>query len=126
LIGVRWANLYRESKIQEAIYEMLTQEYEFAKIQEAKEIPTVNVVDAALLPEKISFPPRVLITVLGGILSFVFAGVFVISAATWKQSESPEKQLATEIWGQVTTENNKSRARLRQVWSRLGGRNGRG
>lgn len=124
LVGVRWANLYRETKIQEAIYEMLTQEYEFAKIQEAKEIPTVNVVDAALLPEKISFPPRMLITVVGGVLSFLFAAVFVISAATWKQSQSPEKQLVTEIWGQITAENTKSRARLRQVWSKFGARNG--
>ena len=124
LVGVRWANLYRESKIQEAIYEMLTQEYEFAKIQEAKEIPTVNVVDAALLPEKISFPPRAIITVVGGFLSFLFASAFVISVASWKQSESPEKQLATEIWEQLTADKNKSRARLRQVWSRFGGRNG--
>lgn len=124
LVGVRWANLYRESKIQEAIYEMLTQEYEFAKIQEAKEIPTVNVVDAALLPEKISFPPRVLTTVVGGLLSFLFAAVFLIARTTWKESESPEKQLATEIWQQITAENTKSGARLRQVWSRFGGRNG--
>jgi capsule polysaccharide export protein KpsE/RkpR len=124
LVGVRWANLYRESKIQEAIYEMLTQEYEFAKIQEAKEIPTVNVVDAALLPEKISFPPRAIITVVGGFLSFLFASAFVISVASWKQSESPEKQLATEIWEQLTADKNRSRTRLRQVWSRFGGRNG--
>src|SRR5262249_16225316 len=40
VVGVRWANLYREAKIQETVYEMLTQEYELAKIQEAKELPT--------------------------------------------------------------------------------------
>src|SRR5215470_19928735 len=45
LVGVRWANLYREAKIQETVYELLVQEYEIAKIQEAKEIPTVNVLD---------------------------------------------------------------------------------
>jgi len=125
VVGVRWANLYRETKIQEAVYEMLTQEYEFAKIQEAKEIPTVNVVDSALLPEKISFPPRVLMTLVGGFLSFLFAGIFVISAAAWKESESPDKQLAAEIWAEITAENTKSRSVLRQVWSRFGSRNGR-
>lgn len=124
VVGVRWANLYRETKIQEAVYEMLTQEYEFAKIQEAKEIPTVNVVDAALLPERKSFPPRALITVVGAFLSFLFAGVFVISAAAWKESQSPDKQLAAEIWAEMTAENTKSRAVLRQVWGRFGGRNG--
>ena len=124
LVGVRWATLYRETKIQEVIYEMLTQEYEFAKIQEAKEIPTVNVVDAALLPEKISFPPRAIITVVGGFLSLLFAATFLICAAAWKQGQSPEKRLATEMWSQITAEKNKSGVGLRQVWTRFGGRNG--
>src|SRR5215469_1075456 len=125
LVGVRWASLYREFKIQEAVYAMLTQEYEYAKIQEAKETPTVNVLDAALLPETKSFPPRSAITILGGCWAFLFAAVFVIAASTWKRSESPEKQLAAEIWRQIAAENTKSRAMLQQFWSRVGGgRNG--
>jgi len=124
LVGVRWANLYRESKIQETVYELLTQEYEFAKIQEAKEIPTVNVLDAALLPEERSFPPRVIIIVLGAFLSLFLAGGFVIGAASWKQSESPEKQLAAEIWQHIAAENSKSRTMLHQVWRKLGRHNG--
>jgi uncharacterized protein involved in exopolysaccharide biosynthesis len=119
LVGVRWANLYREFKIQEAVYAMLTQEYELAKIQEAKETPTVNVLDAPLVPETKSYPPRTLITMVGTFLSFLFAGVFVISAAMWKESESPEKQLAREIWQQIRSENTRSRAMLRQVWGRM-------
>lgn len=124
LVGVRWANLYRENKIQETVYELLTQEYEFAKIQEAKEIPTVNVLDAAMLPEERSFPPRLLIILLGALLSLLFAGVFVIGVTSWKRSESPEKHLASEIWEQIAAENAKPRAMLHQVWCRLGGRNG--
>ena len=124
LVGVRWTNLYRETKIQEVVYEMLTQEYEFAKVQEAKEIATINVLDAALLPEKAAFPPRVVVVVLGVFLSFLFASIFVIGEAMWKLSESPEKQLASEIWQQIGAENARSRATLQQVWSRFGG-NGR-
>jgi uncharacterized protein involved in exopolysaccharide biosynthesis len=124
LVGIRWANLYRESKVQETVYELLTQEYEFAKIQEAKEIPTVNVLDAALLPEERSFPPRVVIIALGAFLSLLLAGGFVVGAASWQQSESPKKQLAAEIWGHIAAENAKSRAMLHQVWCKLGGRNG--
>src|SRR5262249_32623460 len=63
LLGVEWADLYRETKIQETVYELLNQQYEMARIQEAKEIPTVNVVDPANLPEKKSWPPRLLIVV---------------------------------------------------------------
>jgi len=64
LLGVQWADLFRRVKIQETIYELLNQQYELARIQEAKEIPTVNVIDPANLPEKKSWPPRLLIIVL--------------------------------------------------------------
>jgi len=61
LLGVEWADLYRRMKIQETVYELLSQQYELARIQEAKEIPTINVVDPANLPERKSFPPRLLV-----------------------------------------------------------------
>jgi capsule polysaccharide export protein KpsE/RkpR len=124
LVGIRWLNLYRESKIQEAMYEMLTQEYEYAKIREAKEIPTITVLDAALLPERKSFPPRAVLVVGGALLSVLLAGVLVIVAAMWKRSQSPEKQLAAEIWGQMRTQNTRSRAWLHMVCSRFGARDG--
>ncbi len=125
LVGVRWANLYRESKIQEAVYEILTQEYEFAKVQEAKEIPTVNVLDPPLLPERKSFPPRILTTVLGTVFAFFLASSVIIGTAAWKQNQSPEKQLASEIWTQIAARDSKPRVVAHQVWSKLHGHNGR-
>src|SRR6202047_11587 len=61
LLGVAYADLYRRTKIQEAVLETLTKEYESAKVQEAKEIPTVKVLDHADVPDKKSFPPRLVI-----------------------------------------------------------------
>ena len=61
LLGVEWAELYRRTKIQETVYELLNQQYELTRIQEAKEIPTIRVIDPANLPEKKSWPPRLLI-----------------------------------------------------------------
>jgi hypothetical protein len=124
LLGVRWATLYRETKIQETVYELLTQQYEFAKIQEAKEIPTVMVLDAAELPEKKSFPPRTWIIVLGTVFSVLLAGTLVIGSAAWKENQSPEKQLASEIWGQASANGFRPLARAHHFWSRIGGRNG--
>jgi uncharacterized protein involved in exopolysaccharide biosynthesis len=43
--------LTREAKIQEMLYEMLVQEYEIAKIEEARSMPTIQVLDAAVVPE---------------------------------------------------------------------------
>ena len=47
LLGVTYADLYQRTKIQETVYELLTQQYELAKVQEAKEIPSVKVLDPA-------------------------------------------------------------------------------
>jgi capsule polysaccharide export protein KpsE/RkpR len=124
LVGVQWANLYREAKIQETVYELLTQEYEFAKVQEAKEIPTVNLLDAPLVPERKSFPPRILITLLGAMFAFFVASTAIIGREAWKVSNSPEKQFATEIWSQVANGNSKPTLVAHQVWTKVSGRNG--
>src|SRR4029077_19653737 len=73
LLGVKYADLYRRTKIQEAVLETLTKEYELAKVQEAKEIPTVKVLDVANVPDKKSFPPRMSIIFLGTALAFAGA-----------------------------------------------------
>jgi capsule polysaccharide export protein KpsE/RkpR len=124
LVGVQWANLYREAKVQETVYELLTQEYEMAKVQEAKEIPTVNVLDPPLLPERKSFPPRTVIVILGTLFAFLLASTVTIGGEAWKQNQSAEKKLAMEVWSQMASGNSQSRARLHEFWGRLGGKNG--
>src|SRR6202011_3321666 len=61
LLGVTYADLYRRTKIQEAVYEALTQQYELAKVQEVRETPSVKVLDAAAVRQRKSFPPRRLV-----------------------------------------------------------------
>ena len=124
LVGVRWANLYRDAKIQETVFELLTQELEFAKVQEAKEIPTVNMLDPPLVPERKSFPPRILITLMGTIFAFCVGSTLIIGSAAWKQNRSPEKQLASEIWAQISAEDSKPRVIAHQVWSKISRHNG--
>jgi uncharacterized protein involved in exopolysaccharide biosynthesis len=124
LVGVRWANLYRENKIQETVYELLTQEYELAKIQEAKEIPSVNVLDPPMLPEKKAFPPRTAITIAGTLLAFGLGCIVVIGSSAWRNSNSAEKRLASEIWQQVSRSESPTRAAIYRLWAKVGGRNG--
>jgi capsule polysaccharide export protein KpsE/RkpR len=100
LLGVQWADLYRRMKIQEKVYELLNQQYELARIQEAKEIPTVNVIDSANLPEKKSWPPRLLIIALLTVLSLAGAGMWIMGAARWEHvdPQDPGKMLAESVW----------------------------
>ena len=47
LLGAKYADYYRRTKIQETVFELLTEQYELAKVQEAKETPSVKVLDPA-------------------------------------------------------------------------------
>jgi capsule polysaccharide export protein KpsE/RkpR len=105
LLGVAYADLYRRTKVQEAVFETLTQEYELAKVQEAKEIPSVKVLDPANTPEKKSFPPRLLIMFLGTGLALSGAAAWVLGNARWVEMDpqDPRKQLTEEVLRTVGT-----------------------
>jgi capsule polysaccharide export protein KpsE/RkpR len=83
LLGVEWADLYRRVKVHETVWELLNQQYELARIREAKEIPTVNVVDPANIPEKKSFPPRFPITAVLTMLIVLGTAAYIIGARWW-------------------------------------------
>jgi uncharacterized protein involved in exopolysaccharide biosynthesis len=72
-VGLQLARLTREVEIQVAIFELLTQQHEQAKIQEAKDTPTVQVLDRAAPPELRSRPIRRRIVLFGGGLSIFFS-----------------------------------------------------
>jgi len=103
LLGVEYADLYRRTKIQEAVLETLTKEYELAKVQEAKEISTVKVLDVANIPDKKSFPPRLLIICLGMTLAFAGAATWVFGNTMWHETDSrdPRKVFAQEVFSAV-------------------------
>ena len=114
LLGVEWADLYREMKVQETVFGLLTQQYELARLQEAKEIPVVSVVDPASLPEKKSFPPRTLIILASTILCTIIGCFWLLGAERWQQvdADDPRKLLLQSVYGSV-------RRRARQIMSRL-------
>jgi uncharacterized protein involved in exopolysaccharide biosynthesis len=64
LLGVRYLNLYRQSKIDEGVYELLSSQYEMAKMEEARDVPSVQILDLAAVPHKKSSPHRLWIMLL--------------------------------------------------------------
>ena len=99
LLGVKYGDFYRRAKIQETVFELLTEQYELAKVQEAKETPSVKVLDPARVPERKSFPPRLLIMFLGTFLAFALSLVWVLGVARWQETdpEDPRKILGREV-----------------------------
>ncbi len=103
LLGVTYSDLYRQSRIQETVYETLTQEYELAKVQEAKETPSVKVLDAPSLPERRSYPPRLQIMLLGICLAVAGTSSWILAKARWEEIDGlePGKAFAGEVFHAV-------------------------
>jgi uncharacterized protein involved in exopolysaccharide biosynthesis len=99
LLGAKYADYYRRAKIQETVFELLTEQYELAKVQEAKETPSVKVLDPGRVPESRSFPPRLLVILLGVFLALTATTVCVLSAKGWEEIDptDPRKVLALEV-----------------------------
>lgn len=98
-LAVSYTDLYRRVKVQETVFELLTQQYEMARIEEAKDIPPVSVIDLPGLAEKKSFPPRALLTLLCTLLALAGACMFVIVRHQWSHlsMSDPRKELAMEV-----------------------------
>jgi capsule polysaccharide export protein KpsE/RkpR len=98
-LAVPYADLYRRVKAEEAAFELLTQQYELARIEEARDVPAVSVIDAPGVPEKKSFPPRMLLTALLTFLSVAVAAALILFRDNWSRLEShdPRKTLAADV-----------------------------
>jgi len=98
-LAVPYADLYRRVKVQETVYELLTQQYEMTRIDEVKDIPAVSVIDAPGIAEKKSFPPRLLLTLLLTFISFACASALILVRDHWSTIgiNDPRKVLAAEV-----------------------------
>jgi uncharacterized protein involved in exopolysaccharide biosynthesis len=98
-LAVPYADLYRRVRVQEALYELLTQQYELARIEEAKDVPSVSVIDYPGVPEKKSFPPRLLLTLFLTTLAFSIVAAAILLRHGWSHIDpsDPRKMLAAEI-----------------------------
>ncbi len=105
ILGVTYADLFRRTRIEETVYELLTQQYELAKVEEAKEIPAVKVLDEAVIPTVKSSPHRIAITQIGSILFLLGAAVWVLFRKRWNEMDpqDPGRLLAEEISHSVAT-----------------------
>jgi uncharacterized protein involved in exopolysaccharide biosynthesis len=113
LLGVTYADLYRRARIQEAVLEALTKEYELAKVEEAKEIPTIKVLDPAPVPDKKSFPPRTLIIFIGTVLSVSIAMLWIWGSDKWNGTDAGDerKMFARQIFADMRADLSPSKNR---------------
>jgi len=76
-VGLEYSRKLRELKTQEAIFEQLTKQYEVAKINEAKDSSSFQILDEAVVPINRSKPKRSLIVILATVTAFLVS-IFIV------------------------------------------------
>ena len=110
-LGLQYIRLYREVQVQNKLYEYLIQLYEQARIEEAKDIPSIQVIDYGAVPIYKAKPKRAVIVIVAVLLSlivsliYVFAREYLDKALERQDSESEKLE-----W---------IRSQLAQDWERL-------
>ena len=99
LLGVTYYDLYRQVAMEETIYETLTKQYELAKVQEAKEVPPIKVLDEPVPAEKKSYPHRLTMVILGTWIGAMAGIAWIIGRKWWKIADDshPVKALGTTL-----------------------------
>jgi capsule polysaccharide export protein KpsE/RkpR len=99
-LGVKWTNLYRNTKIRETVVELLTQQYEMARIQEAKEATTVKVLDSASTPEH-RRPNWWLLTLAGTVFFTMLTCAGYLLKDRWDRwdQDDPRRMVIAQVLG---------------------------
>ncbi len=88
-IGVEYIRRLRELKTQEALFEQLTKQFEMAKISEARDSSSLQVLDEAVAPLYKSKPKRSMIVILSAVTAF-FCSIFLVFIKEYLAKLSPE------------------------------------
>jgi len=91
--GLQYVHKLRDLKYAETIWELLTKQYEAARLDEAKTAAVIQVLDPAIEPDRKSSPRRSLIILGATLFGFLGAVGYVIAAAAFAQMRlDPETQ----------------------------------
>lgn len=100
-LGIQYARLLRDFKIQETLYELLIKQYEVAKINEAKNTSTIQVLDEGVEADKKSKPRRSMIVIALTFVAGFCALIYAFIREYGQRLESEDQKLWNEIKNQM-------------------------
>lgn len=98
--GIEYVRALRELKLQEALLESMIRQYELAKLDEAKDGPSLQRVDIALPPDRKSKPQRALIV----LTSMLLAALATTSWVLWRRYSVAAREAdpaANDAWARL-------------------------
>lgn len=102
-LAIEYARRVREVKIQEAILEQLTRQYEMEKINENRDKSSLQILDDAVVPDRKSKPKRSLIVIVSTV-SALFVSIFTAFLLEYYEKlPQGEKLLLQDLKSQLFT-----------------------
>jgi tyrosine-protein kinase Etk/Wzc len=91
-VAAQFARKYLDFKVQQEAYAALYEQYEYARVLEARDAPALTVLDYAVPPERRSFPRRLVIVFVVFVFSLVagIAFAFVAEYFEYLKTSRPE------------------------------------
>ncbi len=102
--GTAYLQKYRDVAFEQEVLKLMEQQYETAKVDEAKDYPEIQIIDLAVVPEKPSGPKRLLIAVGGAFVGLFFFVVLAFIIDSMRHAaEDPEaaekiRQIKNSFW----------------------------
>lgn len=96
--GLEYIQKLRNVKYNETIFDLLARQYEIAKVDEARQGATVQIVDRAVVPDRRSSPQRTLIVLGFAFLGLVFGVIWSLASESLlriSQNPAERSRLAT-------------------------------
>lgn len=79
---------YREFKYQETLFDLLSKQYEMARLDESRESALIQVIDVATVPEHKSKPKRLFIELTTVFGTFFLLVVWVLASHSWRSAKA--------------------------------------
>jgi uncharacterized protein involved in exopolysaccharide biosynthesis len=100
-LGLEYARRVRDVKVQEAVFEQITKQYEVAKLNEAKDSSTIQVLDSAVVPVQKSKPARSLIILLATFSAFLCSVFMAFTIEYIEKLPEADREVLTSIKRQL-------------------------
>ena len=95
-VGMEYLRKFREVKYNEILFELLSKQYEIARLEEARDAVVIQVIDPAVPPQKKYKPKRMLIT-LGAMAAGFLISVFASCIGGFVERSSGDPVLARKL-----------------------------
>jgi tyrosine-protein kinase Etk/Wzc len=77
-LALEYVRKQREVKYHETLFELLAKQYENARLDESRDAPVLQVVDRAIIPDKKSGPPRLLLILAAAFVGAILGALWVL------------------------------------------------